>query len=311
MVGGETPSRCASGSSCVLDTMGAMDSRDLYGLPLERFTQERNALAKQLRSERRGEEAAKVAALRKPTVEAWAVNQLVRTQRSELDALLHAGDRLAQAQADLLAGRSDPRALRDAVDAERTAVAALTERARGLLSLQGRGLTGAALEHVSETLHAAALDEDARAQVRDGCLNVGLRHIGLGTVSAAATSRPARRTPTPRRPLPSPADKGPGAKRGREPRAAQREAEQREAAKREAARAAARRAAALKAARHQETGSRRQLERATAELQAAEAGRDRAATALADAEAALTEARERAQRAADDHRRARAALDHL
>ena len=180
--------------------MDSVEPHDLYGLPLERFTPERNALAKQLRAERRREEAAEVAALRKPTVEAWAVNQLVRTQRRELDALFDAGERLAQTQADLLAGQGDPRALRDAVDAERTAVAQLTERARGLLSLQGRELTATVLEHVSETLHAAALHEDARAQVRDGCLNVGLRHVGLGTVAATSTPRPAaapRATPRP------------------------------------------------------------------------------------------------------------------
>ena len=282
------------GTSRGLETMGAVQPHDLYGLPLERFTPERNALAKQLRAERRRDEAAEVAALRKPTVEAWAVNQLVRTQRRELDALFEAGERLAQAQADLLAGQGDSRALRESLDAERTAVARLTERARGLLSQQGRELTPAVLQRVSDTLHAAALHEDARAQVRDGCLNVGLRHIGLGTVAATSTSRlGAEPRATPRAPSPSPS------------------ASEQEAAEREAARVAAERVAALKIARQREADARRQMERTVAEVETAAQCRDRAAAALGDAETVLAKAREQAQRAAEDHRRAQAALDQL
>jgi hypothetical protein len=298
--------------------MGAMKPHDLYGLPLERFTHERNALAKQLRAERRRDEAAEVAALRKPTVEAWAVNQLVRTQRRELDALFDAGERLAHTQADLLAGQGDPRALREAVDVERKAVGQLTERARGLLSLQGRELTTAVLQRVSETLHAAALGEDARAQVRDGCLSVGLRHIGLGTVAATSTSRPGAAPRAKLRPAPRAddgtlraADDAPRADPAAEQQAAEQHAAEREAAQREASRIAAERDAALKAARQREADSRRRMERTVAEVQAAAQRRDRAAAALSDAETVLAEARERAQGAAEDHRQAQAALDQL
>jgi hypothetical protein len=296
-----------------------MEPQDLYGLPLERFTHERNALAKQLRAERRREEAVEVAALPKPTVEAWAANQLARTQRRELEALFAAGERLARAQADLLAGHGDPRALREAVEAERTAVAQLTERARGLLSLQGRELSAAVLERVSETLHAAALDEDARAQVRDGCLKVGLRHIGLGTVAASSPSRsaaPPQAAAPPRakpRSAPRADDGAPRAADGgpRPDAKTEQRAVQREAAKREAARLTRERAAALKAARRRETDSRREMQRVASAMQSAEQERDAAAAALADAESALAGARERARRAAEDHRRAQAALDQL
>ena len=47
---------------------------DLYGLPLPRFIPERAALVKALRSEKRRDEAAVIAAMRKPSVAAWAVN---------------------------------------------------------------------------------------------------------------------------------------------------------------------------------------------------------------------------------------------
>ncbi|HEX6580351.1 MAG TPA: hypothetical protein VF195_05715, partial [Actinomycetota bacterium] len=51
---------------------------ELYGLPLERFTAERDALAKELASAGDRDGAARVKALRKPVVAAWAVNLLAR-----------------------------------------------------------------------------------------------------------------------------------------------------------------------------------------------------------------------------------------
>ena len=91
-----------------------MQADDLYGLPLEQFIPERAALAKALRAEKRRDEAAAVAALRKPSVAAWAVNQLVRSQGSSVQELFAAGDELRDAQARLRAGTGDGKALRAA-----------------------------------------------------------------------------------------------------------------------------------------------------------------------------------------------------
>jgi hypothetical protein len=170
------------------------DPADLYGLPLERFTAERTALAKRLRQDGERDQASEVSKLRKPSVAAWAVNQLVRTQKRGVDELFQAGDELARAQASVLAHRGDTSSLRDAVDAERSAVDALVDRARGLLSDGGVELSAARLEQVRETLHAAALDEEARAQVRAGRLERELRYVGLGSLGGgtAAAARPAR-----------------------------------------------------------------------------------------------------------------------
>ncbi|HUZ30395.1 MAG TPA: hypothetical protein VMU90_14200 [Solirubrobacteraceae bacterium] len=169
-----------------------MEPHDLYGLPLEQFTEQRNALAKALRREKRRDEAQEVSKLRKPSVAAWAVNQLVRTQRGDVATLFETGDALQKAQDDLLAKRAGPESLRRAVVAERAAVDQLTERARGLLSSEGHELTPARLEQVSETLHAAGLDQAARDQVHGGCLERELRHIGLGGLSLGAGDAPAR-----------------------------------------------------------------------------------------------------------------------
>lgn len=169
-----------------------MDADDLYGLPLDRFVPERTALAKELRKSGRREEAGEVAALRKPSVAAWAANQLVRTQRRAVDELFEAGDALRAAQDQVIAGRGDAGSLRSAVARERAAVDALIDSARGLLSTDGHELSPSIVDRVGETLHAAALDDDARALLGGGRIERELRHVGLGMAPGALAAAPVR-----------------------------------------------------------------------------------------------------------------------
>ena len=177
----------------------------LYGLPLEDFTAERDALARRMRREGRREAAERVRGLRKPTVAAWAVNQVMRTQPGAARALLEAGERLRQAHAGLAAGQADADELRRAAEAERAAVADLAEAAQGLLTAQGRPLSAETLDRVRETLHAASVDDDARADVTAARVSRERRAVALdGLAPMAATEegarapdeRPRRRTPT-------------------------------------------------------------------------------------------------------------------
>ena len=246
-----------------------MDVDELYGLPLERFTPERNALARELRGAGSRAQAAEVAALRKPSVAAWAVNQLVRTQVRAIEELFAAGDALRAAHDAVLAGRGDGSSLRAAVEGERLAVEKLAGGARGLLTSDGHELSPTIIERVTGTLHAAALDDEARAQVREGRLERELRHVGLGMGALSAPAKPrARREPAAKR---APAKK----------RAADRAAEER--AERE-------RAEARAAARATEREARRRVERAERAIGVAVDRRDRAAAALKAAEAELAEA---------------------
>jgi hypothetical protein len=159
---------------------GVTDEHDLYGLPLEDFISARTQLAKALRKDGHRERAGEVSSLRKPSVAAWAVNQLVRTRGRDVTGLFQAGDALQDAQSQLLAGHGDGHTLREAVERERDAVSRLVAQARGLLSSDGYELSQITLDRVSETLHAAALDDDSRALATDGCLVRELRHAGLG-----------------------------------------------------------------------------------------------------------------------------------
>jgi hypothetical protein len=260
-----------------------MNPNDLYGLPLDRFVPERDALVKALRKEGRRDDAAEVAALRKPSVAAWAVNQVIRTQRDAVADLFEAGDALQRAHSQLLAGRGDGNALREALAQEREAVSELVEKARGLLDSEGHELTQTMFDRVSETLHAAALDPDARAQAVDGCLQRELRHIGVG--GGVGPSAPAR---------------GPRQARARD--------EPKESAA-GGARKARERTKRLEAARKAEGQARRQAERAARELERAVERRDRAAAGLRDADRAVMSARERAEEAVVAHREAQRALE--
>ncbi len=301
--------------------MRAMGSDDLYGLALDRFIPERAALVKALRADRRRDEAARVAALRKPSIAAWAVNQLVRTQGDAVRELFAAGDGLRDAQADLLAGRGDGRALRAANQRERDAVDALVTAARGLLSGDGHELSPAVVERVADTLHAAALDAGARERAREGCLVRELRHAGLGLgespgpAPAPAAARPEPRPATsaaPAEPVDPAArrpDAGPSRQAAAERRRAAREQAKRERAERE--QAERERGEARQAARSAERAARRRAERAGHALKAAEERRARAAHALAEADEALEAAQVQAQDAVAAQRAAQAELERL
>ena len=75
--------------------MSALDSKidDLYQKPLEAFIESRTAIAKTLS----GADAKRVRALPKPTVVAWAVNQVYWRARPVYDAVITSGERLRKA----------------------------------------------------------------------------------------------------------------------------------------------------------------------------------------------------------------------
>src|SRR3954469_16604587 len=195
----------------------------LYGVALEEFVAERDALAKSLRRDGRRDAAKEIKALTKPTVGAWAANQAVRARRRESQALWDAGDALHAAQAALLAGSGDAAALRGAQEREQAALAPLVEAARGLLTGTGRTLSDDVLERVRETLHAAALDPGQREAAAAGRLTRELSYAGMGLGGAApvAPARPApRRGPrraAPAEPPASDRDESPAAPAPRSP----------------------------------------------------------------------------------------------
>src|SRR5689334_2542765 len=173
------------------------EADELYGLPLSEFVAARDELARRLRREGARDAAVRVAKLRRPSAAAWAVNQVVRTQRAAARELWAAGDALLDAQARLVAGTGSAGELREAAARERVAVEALAGAAAGLLDPTGRAPSRTTLERVNETLHAAALEPVVREQAAAGRLEAEHRHIGLGAAIAAAPAREERDEPAP------------------------------------------------------------------------------------------------------------------
>ena len=64
----------------------------IYAAPRERFVSERDEVAKELRAEGKPDEADAVAALRKPNLVAWALNQVSRSSSDAVRRLIEAQD---------------------------------------------------------------------------------------------------------------------------------------------------------------------------------------------------------------------------
>jgi hypothetical protein len=163
----------------------------LYELDPNDFVAARNDLVKRLKKEGEKARAAEVATLKRPTPAAWAVNQLARRHREELEELVRLGEALRDAQDRALAG-DDPGDMRQAGRARRDAVARLAERADRLLVERG-GAAGAHAGDVTGTLEAASLDAEAGAAVLVGRLSTELEPpsgFGLFDMSVAPAPRP-------------------------------------------------------------------------------------------------------------------------
>lgn len=242
-----------------------MDRRDalqaLYGAPLAEFVAERKRLAGGLRAA--GEEAAakEVAARRRPTASAWAVNQLYWHARDPFDVLLATAGRLRRGELD-------------AVRAHRDALADLRRRAAAILQEGGHAASPATLQRVTGTLSAIAAAGGFEPD-EPGALSADRAPPGFDAfVPSPAGSTPRREVPatrdTARRP-----DAGERARRTAA-QAEERARRQAEAKAREAERA--RLATALRDARDEVrereralAALRRDLERAQESLEAARA----------------------------------------
>jgi hypothetical protein len=161
----------------------ADDVDRLYDAPLESFIEARNALVSELKKAGRDEDAEAVRTLRKPSAAAWATNQLARRHLREVDAFLDAAGRLRKVQLDGGDVREATRAERDALER--------------LVRLAGEYATSTQLARVRQTLEAAAVAEDAAAQVRAGRLERELEPGGFGSLVAGTAARGRRREPDP------------------------------------------------------------------------------------------------------------------
>ena len=128
-------------------------------------------------------------ALRKPSVPAWAINQLARRHPGELGALAEAGERLTRAQQDVLSGGDRSEFDRAGVE-QREALSVLTGLARDLLAEAGKPVSDPLLERVASSLRAASLDPVARTAMLAGSLEEEVAPGGFEQLAGLAVPGP-------------------------------------------------------------------------------------------------------------------------
>jgi len=264
----------------------------LFALDPSEFIAARDAEAKELRGAGRGDDAAVVKALRKPTVAAWALNQVVRAQPDAVAEFLAVSDELRAEQEAALSG--DATKFRRLLDRRRELERLLLNAAIDLLA-ESSGNAEQSRAELTGTLSAAGVDDDVAEQVRLGRLErvvaapsgFGLL-AGLDLPPAPARAKPAEKpekTTAPKKATPPPVDEL---------------AEKRAAAEaaREKARAAAERAERIEVAatarQHAKAAvddARKEVRRLETELARARRAADRAEVELEQSKAAERDAR--------------------
>jgi len=247
----------------------------LYRLPLEEFTAARNALAKSA-----GPRAAEIKKLEKPTLAAWAANQLYWREPRTFHAVVKAANDMRAAYKQMLAGKAAD--VRGAEAVHDAALADAKQAARRILEQSGHANPEPVMMAVADTLDALP------SQDPPGRLTKPLRRMGFNVLEGVPISAKA----VPLKPKTAPPEAVPG-KTVR--RAADTEARERamarerlrfaEAAEREAEAALDRARRAVKRAERTRARVEREFDDAATAEQAAIKERTAAEKALAKATA--------------------------
>lgn len=271
-----------------------MVEAELRALRPAEFTAARDGYAAQARKGGNKPLAARIAALRKPTLAAWTAGLLVRSRPKEAQGLVDLGEALRAAHRTLDAGL-----LRKLSHDQHLVIGELARTARALAAEAGQPVSEPVLREVEQILHAVLADAEVAALWRAGRLvrapEAAQGFTGLEPLPGAAPPGPAQDRPA--------ADDAPPetpAERTRRERAAAAEAQAAEAfaeaerlgADQTAAREAAESAAATLARAEEE------LRAATDRLEAAREASMDAHASQREAERAAARARRQAQAAA-------------
>ncbi|GAA2773567.1 hypothetical protein [Streptomyces lavendulae] len=158
---------------------------ELFGLRLAEFTAARDEYVAKARKAGDREHAAAIAALRKPTVTAWAAGLLARRRPKEAHSLVQLGEALRTAHRTLDAGQ-----LRQLSHDQHVLIQQLARTARALAAEAGQAVSEPVLHEVEQILHAVLADPGMAAQWMAGRL-VKAPDAALG--SPAWNRRPAPR----------------------------------------------------------------------------------------------------------------------
>ena len=166
----------------------------LFALPLDDFTGARNALARRLKQDGDTDASERVRTLAKPSVAAWAVNQVARREPEAVRSLLNVAARLRSAQERSLQGERVADELRTAQAEERDVIRNIAQRAGDVLRDAGRPASAATLERVSSLVRAAAVADPARTALREGRLVGNEELSGFDAFAGLEVPETRRRT---------------------------------------------------------------------------------------------------------------------
>lgn len=154
---------------------------ELFETPPEGFVKARNALAKALKSQGEAEASAQVAKLKRPTGPVWAINQLARRHRDDVERFLEIQSSLAEI--------GGGRRLNELAGERRKVVGRLTQVAGKLLKADGQTATTQTFQRIGATLLAADDPEEQEA-IRLGLLTHELEVSGFGGLSFSSDTSP-------------------------------------------------------------------------------------------------------------------------
>lgn len=166
--------------------MPSLDAQidSLYQQPLDEFVSARNALAKSLNGDER------VRALAKPTVVAWAVNQVYWRARAVYERLMTSGVRLRTAQIAALEGKKADVA--GAGAAHRQAIADAVSQAQTLAAAAGAAPDADALMRTFETLSLAATPPDPPGRLTGALQPAGFEALAGVKPAVIGRAQPER-----------------------------------------------------------------------------------------------------------------------
>src|SRR5215212_945748 len=166
----------------------------LFRVPLAEFTGARNTLAAQLKQSGRRNEADRVKLLAKPSISAWAVNQLYWIHRDVFNELIATGKRFRRGPRP--AGKVGN--LRESLDARRDVLSQLSDLAGDLLRDAGHNPAPDTLRRVVTTLEAMS----AYALLPDGPTPRRLTHDvdppSFESIASLMSSGVSREPPAPK-----------------------------------------------------------------------------------------------------------------
>lgn len=160
---------------------------ELYARTPAGFVDARTAAAAAAKAAGDPSAAAALARMRKPTVSAWLVNQLVRTAPETVAGALAVGPALRDATR-----AGDAAALRDLTAHRRTLLGELVRRAAEIAADQDQAFTASLQREIESTFTVAATDDSAAAELLTGRLVTPFQTDGFGLDVGPDVPAPAR-----------------------------------------------------------------------------------------------------------------------